>query len=80
MTSGQQGVALAMHRSRKKPESLEADGLFLAIFNTRFDYEPRAIGENREAARYAGIDFLKNTIYVIKMSRNFYKIRLNEQA
>lgn len=38
------------------------------IFRTRFGYEVRVIGENREAARYAGIDFFRTTLLFMAIS------------
>jgi len=42
--------------------------LFLIIYRTKFGYELRVIGENREAARYAGIDFLRCTVVMMAIS------------
>ena len=42
--------------------------LFLLIYYTKFGYEIRVIGENREAARYAGIGFLKCTLIMMAVS------------
>jgi len=42
--------------------------LGIAIYKTRFGYEVRVIGENPDAARYAGIDFLKTTLWVMVIS------------
>jgi simple sugar transport system permease protein len=42
--------------------------LFIIIYYTRFGYELRVIGENREAARYAGIDFLRCTLVMMVIS------------
>jgi simple sugar transport system permease protein len=42
--------------------------LFLLIYYTKFGYELRVIGENREAARYAGIGFLKCTLIMMAVS------------
>ncbi len=42
--------------------------LFFLLFRTRFGYEVRVIGENQEAARYAGIDFFKTTILMMVIS------------
>ena len=41
--------------------------LFLAflVFRTRFGYEIRVIGENPEAARYAGINFFRTTLIMM---------------
>ena len=38
------------------------------IYKTRFGYEVRVIGENPEAARYAGIDFFKTTMIIMAIS------------
>jgi simple sugar transport system permease protein len=35
---------------------------------TKFGYELRVIGENPEAARYAGIDFLRTTVVLMILS------------
>ncbi len=42
--------------------------LGLLVFKTRFGYELRVIGENPNAARYAGIDFLRTTMVVMAIS------------
>ncbi len=42
--------------------------LFMIIYRTRFGYEVRVIGENTEAARYAGIDFFRTTIILMIIS------------
>jgi ABC-type uncharacterized transport system permease subunit len=42
--------------------------LCFIIYKTRFGYELRVIGENTEAARYAGIDFFKSTILMMVIS------------
>ena len=42
--------------------------LYLAVRATRFGYELRVIGENPEAARYAGIDFLRTTVILMILS------------
>ncbi len=44
--------------------------LFLCylVFRSRFGYEIRVIGENAEAARYAGIDFFKTLLLVMAIS------------
>ncbi len=42
--------------------------LFFLIFRTRFGYEVRVIGENQEAAKYAGIDFVKTTVLMMMIS------------
>ena len=41
-------------------------GLF--IYRTRFGYEVRVVGENPEAARYAGIDFFRTTLVIMIIS------------
>jgi simple sugar transport system permease protein len=38
------------------------------IYKTRFGYEVRVIGENPEAARYAGIDFFRTTLIIMAIS------------
>lgn len=38
------------------------------VFRTRFGYEIRVIGENTEAARYAGINFFRTTILMMAIS------------
>jgi len=47
---------------------LTAAVLFLLVTRTRFGYELRVAGENPDAARYAGIDFWKTTIFVMAVS------------
>lgn len=42
--------------------------LYLAVRATKFGYELRVIGENPEAARYAGIDFLRTTVVLMVLS------------
>jgi len=42
--------------------------LGIAIYKTRFGYEVRVIGENPDAARYAGIDFFRTTLIVMAIS------------
>ncbi|MCG6909740.1 MAG: ABC transporter permease [Deltaproteobacteria bacterium] len=42
--------------------------LGMVIYKTRFGYEVRVIGENPEAARYAGIDFFKTTLIIMAIS------------
>ncbi len=42
--------------------------LTFLIFRTRFGYEVRVIGENREAARYAGIDFFRTSLLFMAVS------------
>lgn len=38
------------------------------VFRTRFGYEIRVIGENTEAARYAGIDFFRTSVIMMAIS------------
>jgi simple sugar transport system permease protein len=47
---------------------LTALALFYLLFRTRFGYEARVIGENREAAKYAGIRFLKTSVIMMLIS------------
>ncbi|MCP5515606.1 MAG: ABC transporter permease [Spirochaetales bacterium] len=42
--------------------------VYVLLFRTRFGYEVRVIGENQEAARYAGIDFYRTTIIIMIIS------------
>ena len=42
--------------------------LGILIYKTRFGYEVRVIGENPEAAKYSGIDFLKTTVIIMIIS------------
>jgi ABC-type uncharacterized transport system permease subunit len=42
--------------------------LFLLLRYTRFGYELRVLGENSEAARYAGIDFMKMSLLMMLVS------------
>jgi ABC-type uncharacterized transport system permease subunit len=42
--------------------------LYLAVRATKFGYELRVIGENPEAGRYAGIDFLRTTVVIMILS------------
>ena len=42
--------------------------LFLVIYRTRFGYEVRVIGENPDAARYAGISFLRTLVIMMFVS------------
>jgi simple sugar transport system permease protein len=42
--------------------------LGVIIYRTRFGYEVRVIGENPDAARYAGINFFKTTLIVMVIS------------
>ena len=42
--------------------------LGIVIYRTRFGYEVRVIGENPDAAKYAGIDFFKTTLAVMIIS------------
>jgi ABC-type uncharacterized transport system permease subunit len=42
--------------------------LFVLVYSTRFGYELRVVGENPEAARYAGINFLRVTLILMVFS------------
>lgn len=42
--------------------------LFFLLFKSRIGYEVRVIGENKEAARYAGIDSVKSIIIIMLIS------------
>jgi ABC-type uncharacterized transport system permease subunit len=42
--------------------------LFFLLYKTRIGYEVRVIGENREAARYAGINYVKSIIIIMLIS------------
>ncbi len=42
--------------------------LYLAVYTTKFGYELRVLGENPEAARYAGIDFLRTSVVIMVVS------------
>ena len=42
--------------------------LTIVIYKTRFGYEVRVIGENPDAAKYAGIDFSRTTILIMVIS------------
>jgi simple sugar transport system permease protein len=42
--------------------------LAVVIYKTRFGYEVRVIGENPDAARYAGIDFFRTTLVIMVIS------------
>ncbi len=42
--------------------------LGVMIYRTRFGYEVRVIGDNPDAAKYAGIDFFKTTLVVMAVS------------
>jgi general nucleoside transport system permease protein len=42
--------------------------IYFLVFRTKFGYETRVLGENREAARYAGIDAGKLTLIMIGVS------------
>jgi ABC-type uncharacterized transport system permease subunit len=47
---------------------LAAVALTVLLFKTRFGYEVRVIGENPDAARYAGIDFFRTTLLMMAIS------------
>jgi ABC-type uncharacterized transport system permease subunit len=40
----------------------------MLMYRTRFGYEVRVIGENPEAARYAGISFLNTSVVIMAVS------------
>ena len=42
--------------------------LAIVIYKTRFGYEVRVIGENPDAAKYAGIDFTRTTLAIMIIS------------
>lgn len=42
--------------------------LCVAVFKTRFGYETRVVGENPDAGKYAGINFLKTTLIIMAIS------------
>ncbi len=42
--------------------------LGVIIYRTRFGYEVRVIGENPDAAKYAGIDFFRSTLMIMMIS------------
>jgi ABC-type uncharacterized transport system permease subunit len=42
--------------------------LFFVLFRTRFGYEVRVLGENQEAAKYAGINIVKTSILMMVIS------------
>jgi simple sugar transport system permease protein len=42
--------------------------LFFLVYSTKFGYELRVVGENPEAARYAGIDFFRTTVVLMVIS------------
>ncbi len=45
--------------------------LFILLRSTRFGYELRVLGENQEAARYAGINFLGVSVLMMLLSGGF---------
>lgn len=47
---------------------LAAVALTVVLYKTRFGYEVRVIGENPDAARYAGIDFFRTTLLMMAIS------------
>lgn len=42
--------------------------LCVVVYKTRFGYETRVVGENPDAAKYAGIDFLKTSLVIMVIS------------
>lgn len=47
---------------------LAAAALFFLVYYTRFGYELRVVGENPDAARYAGISFMRTTVMMMVVS------------
>ncbi len=45
-----------------------AAALTLVIYRTRFGYEARVVGENPDAGKYAGIDFMKTSLILMAIS------------
>ena len=45
-----------------------AIGLCVLIYKTRFGYEARVVGENPDAGKYAGINFLKTSLILMAIS------------
>ena len=41
---------------------------FMLVFYSKYGYELRVIGENRDAARYAGINFRRSTVILMMIS------------
>jgi simple sugar transport system permease protein len=42
--------------------------LFILLFKTKFGYEVRVVGESPEAARYAGINFFRTSLFIMIIS------------
>ncbi len=42
--------------------------LWLIVYRSRWGYEIRLIGDNPQAAKYAGINIMRNTVYVMMLS------------
>jgi simple sugar transport system permease protein len=42
--------------------------LCVVVYKTRFGYETRVVGENPDAGKYAGIDFLKTSLIIMAIS------------
>jgi len=42
--------------------------LCVVVYKTRFGYEARVVGENPDAGKYAGINFLKTTVIIMAIS------------
>lgn len=45
--------------------------LCVIVYKTRFGYETRVVGENPDAGKYAGINFLKTSIIIMAISGGF---------
>ncbi|MCX7786578.1 MAG: ABC transporter permease [Spirochaetes bacterium] len=42
--------------------------LFILLYRTKFGYEVRVVGESPEAAKYAGIDFFRTSLWIMIIS------------
>ena len=45
--------------------------LCVVVYKTRFGYEARVVGENPDAGKYAGINFLKTSVIIMAISGGF---------
>ena len=45
--------------------------LCIVVYKTRFGYEARVVGENPDAGKYAGINFLKTSVIIMAISGGF---------
>ena len=45
--------------------------LCIVVYKTRFGYEARVVGENPDAGKYAGINFLKTSMIIMAISGGF---------